>query len=285
MNIIPVPGFSEPFSCWSHLLAATVAAVGIYFLSRRGKGSKGRLFSLGVFSFSLIFLFSMSGVYHLLEPGGVPRAVFQRLDHAAIWVLIAGTFTPIHAILFRGLWRWGILLLVWVIAITGLVLEVVFFSEIPEWLTLSFYLGLGWIGVFSGWKFRRSFGDSSSRYLLWGGLLYSFGAVLEFLRWPVLISGVVGPHEVFHLFVVAGAATHWYFVFKWAAHPIRNTITFHVRVFPGERYFARAVGESLSLEALSLDGLHEKIKSLVQESFHQSFQPQIHLKYFHEEIL
>lgn len=121
--------------------------------------------------------------------------------------------------------------------------------------------------------------------MLYGGLLYSAGAVLEFLRWPVFVSGVIGPHEVFHLFVVAGATAHWFFVFKWAAHPIRDIITFHVRVFPNNIYSARAVGESLALEAPSLEGLHDNIKALVQETYHQSLKPRIHLKYFHEEIL
>ena len=285
MPMIPIPGFSEPFSCWSHFIPAALSAVGLYFLLQRGKGSKGRISSLIIFSFSLVFLFSMSGVYHLLEPGGVPRAVFQKLDHAAIWVLIAGTFTPIHAILFRGAWRWGILMLVWFIAITGLVLEVVFFSSIPEWMTLSFFLGLGWIGVISGWKFKKIFGDDSSRLLLLGGIFYSIGAVMEFLRWPDLIPGIIGPHEVFHIFVIGGALSHWLFVYRWAAHPIRNTITFHIKVFPENKYFAKAIGESLELEASSLEDLREDIKTEVDVSFHKSLRPKIHLKYFNEEIL
>ena len=107
MEIIPLPGFSEPFSSWTHLLAAGTALLGGYVLFTRGRGNALRIFSLLVFSFSLIFLFSMSGVYHLLEPGRAPREVFMHLDHSAIFVLIAGTFTPIHIILFRGPLRWG----------------------------------------------------------------------------------------------------------------------------------------------------------------------------------
>ncbi|MDH5731356.1 MAG: hemolysin III family protein [Gammaproteobacteria bacterium] len=147
MNILSIPGFSEPMSSLTHLLAAVLALVGGYFLLRRGHGNSLRVFSLLLYTFALIFLFSMSGVYHLLDPEGGPRQVLQRLDHAAIWLLIAGTFTPIHMILFRGAWRWGVLLLVWFIAITGLILEIIFFKQIAEWLSLSFYLGLGWIGI------------------------------------------------------------------------------------------------------------------------------------------
>ena len=106
--IQPIPGFSEPFSSLSHLLAAGMfAALGLYLLYRNG-GNRGRILGLSVFVFSCVFLLSMSGVFHLLQPGGAGRDVLQRLDHAAIFVLIAGTFTPLHMMLFQGWRRWGI---------------------------------------------------------------------------------------------------------------------------------------------------------------------------------
>ena len=209
MEILPWPGFTEPISSWTHLLAAGLSLFGGYVLFRRGRGSGWRLFSLGVFTFSLIFLFSMSGVYHLLDHGGSARYVLKHLDHSAIWVLIAGTFTPIHTILFRGVWRWGILVLVWALAITGLVLKVVFFSSIPEWLGLLFYLTLGWFGILTGFKIRSRFPNDGFFWLCLGGVFYSIGGVLEFLRWPVLLSGIIGPHEIFHIFVILGALCHW----------------------------------------------------------------------------
>jgi channel protein (hemolysin III family) len=101
MNPIPFLGFTDPVSSWSHLLAAVAFFIGAFLLCHRGRGNAARVTSLIVFSLSLVFLFSMSGVFHLLERGGTARAVLQRLDHAGIWVLIAGTFTPIHTILFR----------------------------------------------------------------------------------------------------------------------------------------------------------------------------------------
>jgi channel protein (hemolysin III family) len=285
MNIIAIPGFSEPVSCWTHLLAAGAAAVGMFFFYRRGRGNGWRIFSLSIFTFSLIFLYSMSGVYHLLDPQGVPRAVLQRLDHAAIWVLIAGTFTPTHTILFRGAWRWGILLSVWAIAITGLVLEVVFFEQFPEWLSLSLFLGLGWIGLLTAYKFRKSFQHPSLTLLIWGGILYSLGAVVDFYRWPNLWPGVVGAHEIFHLFVVAASVCHWLFIYEWCAHPIRDRITFHVRTFPAADLLAHAVGEHLIVQASSLEELKVKIRHTVALRYHKSISPIIHLKYFEEEHL
>jgi len=224
-------------------------------------------------------------VYHLLDPGGVARVVLRRLDHAGIWVLIAGTFTPIHLILFRGIWRWGILLFVWTIAITGLVLEVVFFESFPEVISLCLFLGLGWVGGLTGYKFRNSFRDNSLRFLVGGGVFYSVGAVIDYLNRPVLIVGIVGPHEIFHFFVIFGCLSHWYFIYRWANHPIANRIVFHIHVFPSGRYFAKAVGEPISLESDSLENLKTIIREKVNQAYHKSIVPTVHLKYFQEEHL
>ncbi len=215
--IYPIPGFSEPVSSLSHLLGAGVYAVLSIFLLWRGRGSWSRLAFLGVFVFACVFLLSMSGVYHLLAPGGSGRAVLGRLDHAAIFVLIAGTFTPAHGILFRGWGRWGPLLLIWAMAATGITLKSIFFTRCPEWLGLLLYLSMGWLGAVSGVVIWRCYGHWLVRPLIWGALAYTAGAVLEFLRWPVLIPGVVGPHELFHVAVLLGISWHWEFVRRFAS--------------------------------------------------------------------
>jgi channel protein (hemolysin III family) len=138
--------------------------------------------------------------------------VLKRLDHAAIFVLIAGSFTPVHVILFRGGWRWGMLAGIWGAALAGLVLKTVFFSTMPEWLGLAMYLGLGWMGVISALHLARRYGLRFIQPLLWGALAYTAGASIEFLRWPVLQEGIVGPHEIFHLAVLAGISCHWAFI-------------------------------------------------------------------------
>lgn len=213
MEIYPIPGFSEPVSALTHLLSTGIFAVLGFFLLRKGRGSAARLASLSIFVFTCLFLLSMSGVYHLLQIGGSGRQVLQRLDHAAIFGLIAGSFTPTHAILFRGWGRWGVLTMIWTLAATSITLTVIFFDTIPEWLSLSLYLGMGWIGLGSGVALGRRYGFGLIRPLVYSGLCYSAGAVLEFLRWPILIPGVVGPHELFHLAVLAGVGFHFRFLF------------------------------------------------------------------------
>ena len=100
--IYAIAGFTEPFSSMTHLLAAFVFLIISIFLIRRGRGNCARMIFLSVFSFACFFQFSMSGVYHLLDAGSA-RDILQRLDHAAIFILIAGSFTSIHGILFTGI--------------------------------------------------------------------------------------------------------------------------------------------------------------------------------------
>lgn len=213
METYSIPGFAEPVSSLSHLLSAGIFAVLGFFLLRRGRGNLSNLLALGIFVFGCVFLLSMSGVYHLLTPGGAGHEVLQRLDHAAIFALIAGSFTPVHWILFSGWGRWGVLLLIWGLATTGITLKVIFFDNIPEWLGLMSYLGLGWIGLASGIDLWRRYGMAFVRPLVYSGLSYSVGGVLEFLRTPVLIPGVIGPHELLHFGVLAGIGFHFRFLF------------------------------------------------------------------------
>jgi channel protein (hemolysin III family) len=224
--IAAIPGFSEPFSSISHLIVGT-AVFGILtpFLLYHGRGNDGRVLWLLVFCVSALFLLSMSGVYHLLTPGSFAREeVLRRLDHAAIFVLIAGSFSAAHGILFSGPWRWGFISLLWVGVATAITLKTIFFHSIPEMAGLSLYLGFGWLGLASGIKLYRRFGLSFILPLLWGGLAYSAGAIGEFLRAPVLVPGVVGPHEFFHIAVLVGLGFHWRFIWNIAGRARRDEL-------------------------------------------------------------
>ncbi|MGH8476184.1 MAG: PAQR family membrane homeostasis protein TrhA [Methylococcales bacterium] len=213
METYPIPGFADPVSSLSHLLGIAVFSVPGYILLRRSRSSVPRLFTLGTFVFSCVFLLSMSTVYHLLAPGGASHRILQLLDHAAIFVLIAGSFTPVHGILFAGWARWGTLLVIWLLAFAGITLKIIFFDSIPEWLGLISYLGLGWMGLASGIAIWRRYGAILTKPLVYSGLSYTFGGLLEFFRMPVVIFGVIGPHELLHFGVLAGIGFHFRFLF------------------------------------------------------------------------
>lgn len=216
-HLLSIPGFSDPVSSLSHLAGAVVFGILGVFLIGRGRGDAWRLISLAVFAFSCVLLLSLSGVYHLLAPESAARRVLMRLDHAAIFVLIAGSFTPVHAILLRAPWHRILLASIWAAAIAGLTLKSVYFSTMPEWLGLLLYLGLGWLGVISTVALARRFGLRFILPLVWGALAYTIGALADYWRWPEPIPGVVGPHEVFHLAVLAGISFHWAFIRRIAS--------------------------------------------------------------------
>ena len=212
MTVYSISGFTDPFSSMVHYLAAFVFLVAGIRLLVKQTHSRSELYSVGVLVFSTVVMLSLSATYHLLDQGSTGRAVLQRLDHAAIFFLIAGTFTPVHTLLFQGFLRWGILLIIWILAICGIVFKSIFFNDMPEWLGLIFYLGMGWFGVFTGYLLTRRFDIHFITYLLWGAAAYTSGAVIEFMRAPVLVEGVIGPHEIFHIAVIIGVACHWQFI-------------------------------------------------------------------------
>jgi channel protein (hemolysin III family) len=215
-ELFHLPGFYDPASSISHLFGAGLFLILGLFLVRRYWGRTGPTVYLTIYVVSTVFLLSMSAVYHMLERGGTPREVMERLDHGAIFFLIAGTFTPIHGILFRGWLRWGILFLVWGAAITGVTLKTIFFEYVPEWLSLLFYLGLGWFGVCTMVCVGRRYGFRFVRPLFLGGIAYSVGGALDFLRWPTPIPGVINSHAVFHLAILIAALLHWRFIWDVA---------------------------------------------------------------------
>jgi len=174
-----------------------------------------------VFVISVLTLLSLSGVYHMMELGSTSRAVMLRLDVAAVFVLIAGTFTPVHVIMFRGWNRWGVLALLWLIAIVGVTLRSIFFDKIPSPVGSFIFLSMGWIGLYTAYLIYHKLGWYGFRSVLFGGICYSAGAIINVVQWPVIIPLVWGPHETFHFMVLAGLGFHWSFISKIAQKPQR----------------------------------------------------------------
>ncbi|MBL4849469.1 MAG: hemolysin III family protein [Planctomycetes bacterium] len=200
----------------SHLVAAVAAIVAAPFLLRRARGDPGSIASLAFYTFTLVFLFAMSGLFHAQSHGTAARALFQRFDHAGIWLLIAGSYTPPHVMLFRGPWRWGVLVVVWTIAAAGMGVKFMLpIDVIPPWLNVSLYLGVSLLGVVSVVRLIRHRGVRVVWLLFVCGGLYIAGAACYLFRTPyVVLPGVLGYHEVWHFAVVAGQTCHWIWVFR-----------------------------------------------------------------------
>lgn len=174
-EIKPIAGIGEPLSAATHLLGAGVFLVLSVPFVRLGAGSLSRTAALAVYAFACVFQLLVSGAYHLLAPGSAANIVLLRIDHAAIFLLTAATFTPIHVILFRGPWRWGMLVFVWTIAVAAIALKTVFASITPTWLSATLYVGFGWVGLVSGILLWRRHGYRFIALLLYGGLAYTLG--------------------------------------------------------------------------------------------------------------
>jgi len=208
-------GLNDPISSLSHLTAAVGALGGTYFLYRKGRGDALRVSSLMIFSASLLFLFAMSGVYHGLPPGPA-RVFFRRLDYAGIWLVIAGSATPVHVLLFKGHWRWGLTALFWGAALTCLVLIDAYFSSLPYWSIVLAYIGVASLGIVSFARITARYGFKESALLFLGGIAYIAGALIDWLDGPVIFTGWLGAHELFHFLVIVGASLHWSFIYNWA---------------------------------------------------------------------
>jgi channel protein (hemolysin III family) len=190
-------------------VAFSVLAVGL--ISRAG-GNRLRVTAVSIYVVGVVFALFASGIFHLADPLTASRALLRRVDHAAIFFLIAATYTPVHVIEFRGFMRWGILGAVWTTATAGIILKSVYFASVPTWTGLLLYLGLGWAGLISATVLYRAVGLKPLMPLIGGAVAYTAGAVLEFAGVPTILPGIVGPHEMFHVFVLIGVGLHWTYI-------------------------------------------------------------------------
>ena len=209
-----LPGFDEPVNSISHLLAAVVFAVLGVLLVRRGRGCSVRVSFLVVYAVACVLMMSMSAVLHMMRTGTTAEAVMDRIDHGAIFILIAGTFTAVHGVIFRGWFRWVPLICVWCIALASLTVKTVFFESLPQSVGLTMYLLLGWGVSLTAIPILRRHGVRYVTPLFYGGAAYSIGAILYANGWFTLIPGVVGSHEMWHIAVLIGAFSHWWFVWR-----------------------------------------------------------------------
>jgi len=205
--------FREPFSAWSHCAGLILALPGTFLLWRRSAGDCGKRLSLLVYGLSLIFCYLASTLYHGVRLPTTRIVAYARLDGVGIFALIAGTYTPIAWCVMRGRWRRWTLAVVWGVATTATVM-IAAGQRFSPMLATCVYLGMGWGAVVCYWELAQLVSHRALVPVVVGGLFYSVGAVLNLVHWPVLWPGTFGPHELFHLFVLAGSLAHYLFILK-----------------------------------------------------------------------
>jgi hemolysin III len=195
---------------WSHAIAAVVGGIGTVFLLVRTAGDGPKLISVLIYGLSLVVLFGVSALYHVGTWSPPRRALLRRLDHANIFIFIAGTGTPVAVNLLQGGWRIAVLAALWSAALIGIV-GLAPVLRIPRWALTACYLVMGWVGVVVMPQVASRTG-AGVLLLAGGGVLYSIGAVMYAMRRPRLWPGVFGYHEAFHLLVIAASCLFYAFV-------------------------------------------------------------------------
>lgn len=203
---------------WSHALAIPPAVAGAIALVVLSGGDLARHISLAVYGISLVMLFTVSAMYHRGPWSVRTRRVWGRLDHATIFVAIAGTYTPVVVNVLSGWQSILLLTLIWVLAGTGAVIAATAIP-MPRWVTVALYVGVGWTVVLFFPALADRIHGSGLLVLAIGGALYSAGAIVYALRWPRLWPRVFGFHEAFHVLVIAASAVYFVFIAITIAAP------------------------------------------------------------------
>ena len=198
----------EPVNGLTHYFAALVALGGLIALVIISRDDFLKQTSLLVYGVCLILLLMASASYHLIVAGPGRIQFLRKLDHTAIYFLIAGTYTPICYNVLTGFWRWGLLAIIWTMALAGSGFKIAFIKT-PRLLSAAPYIVMGWLGVLGGGELFRVFPAGAIAWLVAGGLFYSVGAIVYVTKTLNFKPGVFGFHEIWHLFVIAGCLCHY----------------------------------------------------------------------------
>ncbi len=200
----------RPWSAITHGAGAVLAVIGTAALLIQSAAlGKWQLFGLfAVYGLSMICLYTASTLYHCLNVSVPGRLALRKYDHCSIYLLIAGSYTPLCLTVLRSSGGIPLAAAVWGLAAAGAVLTIAKLA-IPRWLTSAIYLSMGWLAIFAIVPIYRALPAAGFFWLLAGGLLYTAGGVLYAVKWPGRNNPRFGCHEIFHLFILLGSIAHF----------------------------------------------------------------------------
>ena len=210
----------DPGSAVTHfigMLMAMFAAVPLLIKAAR-EPDRIHLIALAIFIVSMILLYAASTTYHTLDLSERANKILKKIDHMMIFILIAGTYTPICLITLKGPVGYGLLALVWGIAIVGIVIKG-FWIYCPKWFSSVLYIAMGWVCVLAFTQIMNALPRAAFLWLLAGGIIYTIGGVIYALKLPIFNSKHknFGSHEIFHLFVMGGSFCHFIVMYAFVA--------------------------------------------------------------------
>ena len=198
----------EPVNSLTHWAGALLGLIGLVALLIVGWSTPAKIISLTIYGLSLIAMFSASATYHMVHAKDQVLLILRKLDHSAIYLLIAGTYTPFCVNAFDGFWKWGMLSIIWSLALIGIIVKV-FYIKAPRWLNAGIYVVMGWLCVGAAGQMLATLPVWVFVWLITGGVIYTLGAVVYITKIFNFVPGVFGFHEVWHIFVILAAAAHF----------------------------------------------------------------------------
>ncbi len=203
--------WKDPASALTHFFGFIAALFGLAYLLNACPPDTPKIVAFSVYGISLCILFFASATYHFFDLGERGNLWLRRGDHSAIFLLIGGSYVPVFMHYLEGSWRFWMLFATATIAIFGILFKLTWFHA-PRWLNAGMYLIMGWMVVIPGSTLFTAMSSTTFYYILAGGLFYSFGAIIYALKRPDPWPETFGFHEIWHCFVLAGAASHFLFV-------------------------------------------------------------------------
>ena len=203
----------DPVSGLTHLGAAIVSVSGLIALIFISWGDTARSVSVLVYGISLITMFSASATYHMTMSTPKVIEILRKIDHAAIYLLIAGSYTPFCINAFSGFWKWGLLMVVWSLALVGVGVKI-FIISAPRWVNAGVYVLMGWLCIAAMQQMLVALPFAALIWLIIGGVIYTLGAVVYITKILDFIPGTFGFHESWHIFVMLAAAAHYIAVWE-----------------------------------------------------------------------
>lgn len=209
----------EPGSAITHfagMLLATAASVPL--LVKAGLDSVRCLVAMGIFMASMILLYGASTVYHTVIASDKILKIFRKADHMMIFVLIAGTYTPVCLVVLSPNKGIPMLALIWGITIVGICINALWIN-CPKWFSSALYIAMGWLVVSVFSQLLVNLSNAAFGWLLAGGIIYTIGGVIYALKLPIFNARhkMFGSHEIFHLFVIGGSICHFVLMYQYVA--------------------------------------------------------------------
>ena len=201
----------EKISFYSHFFGVILALMGSIYLIYKANGLEMKIISI-IYGVSVIILFLGSSLYHYNKKYNSEVSIWRKIDHIAIFIMIAGTYTPVSYVYLSAYWKWSIIIIQWVLVFGGIFFKF-YYLEAPRYLYTIIYLLMGWMGIVPIIKFIESMSNLSLFYLFAGGISYTIGALFYIFKKPQF-NPKFGFHEIFHIFILIGALFHYLLVYK-----------------------------------------------------------------------